>query len=85
MTFIDIRKIFSGLQGHLIHTVRVPADELVSNLEHVGFTVFIINGSVISDKASFFLQKPQERLSSLVFLARIGMPLMSACMIIQKA
>lgn len=54
MTFIDIWKIFPALQGHLIHTVRIPANELVSTLEHIGFTVFVINGSVISDKASFF-------------------------------
>lgn len=54
MDFIDTSKYLPGLQGDLIHAVRIPSDKLVSALERIGFTVFIINGSVISDKATFF-------------------------------
>lgn len=56
MAFIDIRKTYPALQGNLIHTVRIPDHELVSTLEQIGFTVFVINGSVISDKKSFFVE-----------------------------
>ncbi len=55
--WLDLRKLIPGLnKGQWLHVVNSPLEPLVNVLKENGFSVFVIDGSKISDSSSFFQQ-----------------------------
>jgi RNAse (barnase) inhibitor barstar len=52
--WLDINEAFPGLQGDRIHIVNVAAELLAKALLTLGFKIYTIDGSKISDEKSFF-------------------------------
>jgi RNAse (barnase) inhibitor barstar len=53
--WLDMKKVFPGLQGQILHTVwKVDVDELTRHLEQIDFKVYIIDGSKVVNEKSFF-------------------------------
>ena len=53
--WLDLRQIIPGLdKGQWLHVVNSPPEPLVKVLEENDFAVYVIDGSVISDRSSFF-------------------------------
>ena len=55
--WLDLTKLILGLnKGQWLHVVNSPLNPLVNILTENGFSVFVIDGSEITDSKSFFLQ-----------------------------
>lgn len=52
--WLSIRKEFPGLRGYLIHTLSIASDVLEMALSKRGFTIYVVDGSRISDERTFF-------------------------------
>ncbi len=53
--WVDLTKLIPELnKGQWLHVVKSPLDPLVATLKENGFTVFVIDGALISDSKSFF-------------------------------
>jgi RNAse (barnase) inhibitor barstar len=57
INWLDLKKIIPGLsKGQWLHVVNSPLNPLVNTLAENGFSVFVIDGSEITDSGSFFQQ-----------------------------
>jgi RNAse (barnase) inhibitor barstar len=58
-SYVDMRKEFPGLRGLYIHAVDIKIEPLEAALSARDFKVYMIDGSKISDKKTFFNETAQ--------------------------
>jgi RNAse (barnase) inhibitor barstar len=56
LSYINLRKTFPKLRGQCVHVVSQDMETLNATLTQLGFRVYVIEGSKISNAATFFAE-----------------------------